>query len=60
MTDSDPLDALAITVEDELHVCPSCGYQQGFHLAFVREGQRLRLHLICPSCGSRYDLATHL
>ena len=49
-------EAQPIEVGDELHACPACGYAQGFHVAFVRDGEALRLELICPSCGARYNL----
>jgi hypothetical protein len=46
-----------IEVGDELHICPSCGYTDGFHVAFVREPEDvLRMDLICPSCGARFNL----
>ena len=52
----------AIEVGDELSVCPKCGYADGFHVAFVREGQTdsLRLDLICPNCSARYNLNRHI
>ena len=47
-------------VEEELHTCPACDYTRGFHVSFVREGpggeKALRVVLICPSCGARYDI----
>jgi predicted RNA-binding Zn-ribbon protein involved in translation (DUF1610 family) len=53
-----PQDAQPIEVTDELHSCPECGYEQGFHVAFVRvgDGRQLRIDLICPSCATRYNL----
>ena len=26
-----------ITIEEELHICPECGYEDGFHTSFVRD-----------------------
>jgi hypothetical protein len=51
-----------IEVADELHVCPSCGYTDGFHVAFVREpeGDSLRMELICPNCSVRFNLNRHI
>ena len=48
----------AIDIKEELHVCPNCGYQRGFHVSFISKDsqERLALVLICPSCGSRYDV----
>jgi hypothetical protein len=56
-----------LTVEDELHICPGCGYAQGFHTSFlnanaVRDNpikstrEVFRVILICPECGARYDV----
>jgi transcription elongation factor Elf1 len=58
-----------ITVADELHACPECGYEYGFHCSFVhinegKEGKDnpvkstrdvYRVILICPNCGARFD-----
>ncbi len=54
--------SVPIEVTDDLHICPQCGYTDGFHVAFVREGQTdsLRLDLICPSCSARYTLNRHI
>ena len=48
----------AIDVKEEFRVCPNCDYQRGFHSSFISEGdgKQLRLVLICPSCGSRYEI----
>jgi hypothetical protein len=47
-----------VEVKDEFRVCPSCGYQRGFHVSFQPEGnaKSLRLVLICPNCGARYEI----
>ncbi len=26
-----------ITIGEELHICPDCGYEDGFHTSFVRQ-----------------------
>jgi len=59
---ADKKTAEPIEVTDELSVCPSCGYADGFHVAFVREGQTdsLRPDLICPNCSTRYTLNRHI
>jgi len=48
----------AIDVKEEFRVCPSCEYQRGFHVSLVPEAgkKQLRLVLICPSCGARYEI----
>jgi predicted RNA-binding Zn-ribbon protein involved in translation (DUF1610 family) len=56
-----------IKIEDELHICPACGYQLGFHTSFLRlnAGKEFpvkstrevyQVILICPECGARYDV----
>ena len=56
-----------LTVENELHTCPGCGYERGFHTSFVTAGmhkdnplrsarEAFRVILICPECGARYDV----
>jgi len=45
-----------ISIEKELHVCPQCGYDDGFHTSFVRTTKdTCKIILICPSCHARYD-----
>jgi len=39
---------------DEFRVCPSCGYEYGFHVSFLRDGEGYRIVLVCPECGARY------
>ena len=56
----------SLPFENELHTCPDCGYQLGFHTSFVsastnRDPVRStrdvwRVILICPECGARYDV----
>jgi transcription elongation factor Elf1 len=56
-----------LPVENELHTCPDCGYERGFHTSFVRASasgdnpvktvqEVFRVVLICPECGARYDV----
>jgi hypothetical protein len=63
---TDPRKITVITVEKELHTCPECGYERGFHVSFASTaGDRdspvrstrdvCRVILICPECGARYD-----
>jgi hypothetical protein len=56
----------SLPVETEIHTCPDCGYQLGFHTSFVSAGTNRdpvkstrdvwRVILICPECGARYDV----
>jgi len=64
----DPGDIKPIRVERELHTCPACGYQLGFHISFLNVALGTsstplkstrdvnRIILICPECGARFDL----
>jgi len=56
-----------IKIEDELRICPDCGYEYGFHTSFINANankddpvkstrQLYRVILICPECGARYDV----
>jgi predicted RNA-binding Zn-ribbon protein involved in translation (DUF1610 family) len=65
MTVSDEIKT--ITVGAELSVCPNCGYDKGFHVSFQNMIQSdsspvkttrdmLKIILICPNCGARYDI----
>jgi len=42
-------------IKDELRVCPSCGYGDGFHSMFKRDGELIRWLFICPSCHKIFD-----
>ena len=44
--------------QGEVYTCPSCNYQDGFHVSF-RWGQKTpegEIYLICPSCHSRFRI----
>jgi len=56
-----------IKIEDELHVCPACGYELGFHTSFLKlhagkdspvksTREVYQVILLCPECGARYDV----
>jgi len=57
-----------IKIDDELRVCPACGYEFGFHTSFLvlNAGKNppllkstrevYRVILLCPECGARYDV----
>ncbi|MGQ3685253.1 MAG: hypothetical protein ACUBOA_09670 [Candidatus Loosdrechtia sp.] len=45
-----------IKIDKEIHICPQCGYSDGFHTSFVRMIKNTcKIILICPSCHARYD-----
>lgn len=63
----DPGEITFLTVEDELHTCPACGYALGFHTSFINANavkdnpikstrEVYRVIMICPECGARYDV----
>jgi predicted RNA-binding Zn-ribbon protein involved in translation (DUF1610 family) len=63
----DPREIIRIPVNNELHTCPDCGYDRGFHTSLesahtskntpVRSTREVyRVILICPECGARYDI----
>jgi hypothetical protein len=51
-----------VDVKGEFRVCPACGYERGFHVSFLREGdsEDVAVVLICPGCGVRYDVGLTL
>lgn len=43
--------------DGSVRICTRCGYGRGFHVFFEPGGEdRLRIGLICPSCGQSYRL----
>jgi predicted RNA-binding Zn-ribbon protein involved in translation (DUF1610 family) len=62
-----PGEIVNLKVDKELHICPACGYELGFHTSFqsVHPGSDTpvkstrivyRVILICPECGARFDV----
>jgi uncharacterized protein with PIN domain len=62
-----PGEITTIKAGGEFRICPSCGYELGFHMSFisvnaekdnpVRSTREVyRVILICPECGARYDV----
>lgn len=47
-----------IEPKKEIYRCPSCGYEDGFHVSFHRNPDESKgeVILICPSCHSRFRL----
>ena len=44
------------SIGDEFRKCDVCGYDRGFHSSFVKQDEKHRVILICPECGTRYDV----
>jgi hypothetical protein len=47
-----------IEPQGEIYECPSCGYQDGFHLSFRfnQKASSAEVYLICPGCHSRFRM----
>ncbi len=45
---------------DEFKVCPICGYKDGFHSMFKKEGDTVKWLFICPSCHEVFDIGPPL
>ncbi len=52
-----PNDAIEqVEVKDEFRICPSCGYEDGFHSMFRKEAGITRWLFICPACHRIFDI----
>jgi hypothetical protein len=53
---------VAVEVKQEFRICPTCGYERGFHVAFMPKGNKgsLRMILLCPNCAARFDIGKTL
>ena len=45
-----------VKMEDEFKICPSCGYKDGFHSIFKKEGGITKWLFICPSCHEVFNI----
>jgi ribosomal protein S27AE len=46
-----------VQMDREFKVCPSCGYQDGFHSMFKKDKDDItRWYFICPSCHAVFDI----
>jgi hypothetical protein len=45
-----------MVVEKEFKICPSCGYKDGFHSMFRKQGVSTKWLFICPSCHAVFDI----
>ena len=41
---------------DDFKVCPVCGYEDGFHSMFKKDGEATKWLFICPSCHNVFDI----
>ena len=51
---------IKVQMENEFKICPSCGYEDGFHTMLKKEGDVMRLLFICPSCQNIFDIGQTL
>ena len=45
-----------VKMDTEFKACPSCGYKDGFHSMFRRQGDNTKWLFICPSCSDVFDI----
>ena len=45
-----------VKMDGEFKICPSCGYEDGFHSMFKKDGNETRWLFICPSCHRVFDI----
>ena len=45
-----------VKMDTEFKVCPTCGYKDGFHSMFTRDGDTTKWLFICPSCHDVFDI----
>jgi uncharacterized Zn finger protein len=43
-------------MKNEFWICTACGYADGFHSMFKRQGPHIRWLLNCPSCNELFDV----
>ena len=46
----------SVTFEKEFRICPTCGYKDGFHSMFRRDGEVTKWLFICPHCHDIFDI----
>ena len=49
-------EVVPVEMQDEFRVCPECGYRDGFHSMFRKQGDVTRWLFICPSCHVVFDI----
>ncbi|BBO75160.1 hypothetical protein DSCW_25770 [Desulfosarcina widdelii] len=45
-----------IKMSEEFRICPACGYRDGFHSMFRKQGRTTQWLFICPSCHKIFDI----
>ena len=49
-------ETITVQMKTEFRVCPACGYQDGFHSMFKKEGDTTRWLFVCPACHRTFDI----
>ena len=49
-------EVVPVDMQDEFRVCPECGYRDGFHSMFRKQGDVTLWLFICPSCHVVFDI----
>lgn len=50
-------DAVEKYIKMHMESCDNCGYSKGFHSSFHRMNpKQVKILLICPECGTKYDV----
>ena len=49
----------SIEPQNEVYTCPSCGYEDGFHVSFKFKGRKTggEIYLICPIATAVFESA---
>ena len=59
------LNTLERRIQDVFEACEQCEYDRGFQIALIKRRadagstlgrEKLRIILVCPQCGQRYDI----
>ena len=48
-------EVMSVEWADEFRICPSCGYEDGFHTMLKKEAEQMKWLFICPSCHQIFD-----
>ncbi len=51
---------ISIEMDNEFKVCPSCGYEDGFHSMLKKEKDVTKWLFICPTCHNVFDIGETL
>lgn len=47
---------IQLEMGNEFKVCPSCGYEDGFHTMLKKEEETMKWLFICPACHNVFDI----